>query len=38
MASDWPQVSASVLACSVITNDSVSESIIRQKLEFRFTP
>ena len=36
MASDWPLVSASVLACPVITNYSVSESNIWQKLKGRF--
>jgi len=36
MASDWPLVSASVLACLANTNNCVSESDIRQKLKFRF--
>ena len=36
MASDWPLVSTSVLACPVITNNCVFESKIRQKLKFRF--
>ena len=36
MASDWPLLSTSVLACPVITNKCVSLSKIRQKLKFRF--